>query len=234
MKKAMAVTAIVILILAVIAGIALLMYGKKGAEQTTCLAEVNMCKQSFVFYKTLKESVGSITPKVDCIAVSPPNCEQRELKTEDKQQTMYIIAENLRHCWEKTLGSQNTMGEDFASVWFAPKVKGVKDVDFCLVCSEFVPNVDITSAEWDHFLDTRNVPNTQTPYSALIKPSSDQLVWTTKAYSYRGIGFSKGIKYYVVSVSAEESKGDGQVFIYISPDIDCGTTENQQVHYQLK
>ena len=238
MKKAIAMTELVIILLAAVAGIGLLFFAKSGVSKVSCLEEVSLCKNSFLFYQKWRlMKWAGIAPNLDCMAVSLPNCEQRDLKTSDKQETMHIIAENLRYCWDKTLGKQNTMGEDFAVNIFG--VVG-KDIDFCMVCSEFTPNVDISASEWNQYLDSRNPSGNPATYSQIIQPSEPQLLWDggTKTYKYRDIDFKKGTRYYVVSVSAESSKGDGMVYIYIDPEVDCGKlapqTHYPQIHYQLK
>lgn len=233
MKKAIAVTQLVIILLAIGAGVGLLFFSKKGVEKAGCRAEVETCRTSFQVFKRIKEEI-AIEPRVDCIAVSPPNCEEKELKTEDKTQTMHIIAENLRWCWYKTLGLKNTMGDAFGyHLYLLGIITADDDVDFCLVCSEFTPNVDISVEEWNAFLDNRKIPNTQQTYEDYLDPIAPK-VWEK---SYRDIGFKKGQKYFVVSVSAEESEPADQagkeVYIYIAPEIYCGDAD-PQVHYQLR
>lgn len=235
MKKAIAVTELVIIILAIGAGIGLLTFTRESAVKIGCQRDVDLCRSSFAFYKRLKGVVGvaGIPPRIDCVAVSPPNCGETVLKTEDKKETMHVIAENLRWCWHKTLGKDNTIGEDFAEVAILPRggpiIGKEDDVDFCLVCSEFTPKIDITAAEWDGYLGTRKIPKSDVTYEEFLDPSGPE-IWGKK---YRDTSFAKGRTYYVVSVSAEETKGDGQVFIYIDPEINCGT-EDPQVHYQLQ
>jgi hypothetical protein len=227
MKRAIAVTELVLILLAAGAGIGLLFFAQKGVGKVACVRDVELCENSYAFYQRWRAlGYAGIAPRVDCIAISPPNCEEKVLKTGDKNKTMHIIAENLRHCWGKTLGRQNQMGEDFAVNIFG---KAGTDVDFCLVCSEFVPKVSITPKEWNDYLDTRKVPDSQQTYEELIDPVGPT-IW--ERWGYRDIGFTEGTKYYVVSVSAE-TIADGQVHIYIDPQVYCGPTA-PQVHYQLR
>lgn len=232
MKKAIAVTELVIILLAAVSGIGLMFFMKSGASKAGCLEDVSICKNTFLLYQRWR-SLGwaGIAPRLDCVAVSPPNCEQKEIKTDKSTEAMYIIAENLRYCWDKTLGKENTMGEDFAKRLNI----AADDVDFCLVCSEFKTNVDISADEWNAYLDAKSPPGSQSTYSNLIQPSETTLKWSDKAkpLNYRNIGFTKGLKYYVVSVSAEDSKGDKKVYVYIDSSVDCGK-KDPQIHYQLK
>lgn len=239
MKKAIAVTELVIILLAIGAGIGLLLFSKKAFEKTDCLGKVNLCKSSYLFYKQIKAKAGSLAvpPKVDCTALSPPNCEEKELKATDKTQTMTIIAENLRYCWDKTLGMDNTIGVDFGEVWGTRNmVIGERDVDFCLVCSEFTPNVDIETVEWNQFLDQHAIPDGSKTYEQLITPKSRITPWkqSYRDYSTR-FAFEKGKKYYVVSVDATETEDYTSipVYIYIDSQVYCGD-KDPQVHYQLK
>ncbi len=238
MKKAIAVTELMIILLAIAAGIGLLVLTKQTTEKTSCKQAVDLCRQSFLFFKRVKEKSGSlgIAPRIDCIAVSPPNCGQKQLKAdgsseERKRKTMFVIAENLRWCWHKTLGRDNTVGEDFGEAGFLPRWGKEDDVDFCLVCSEFImpDDVSITKEEWNAYLSGQRIAGETGTYADFIQPVGDE-IWGKR---YRDIGFSAGQQYYVVSVSAEESRGDGQVYIYADREISCGD-EDPQVHYQLK
>lgn len=231
MKRAIAVTELVIILIAAIAGIGLLMFTKQATEKAGCMRDVDLCKNSFAFFQRWRSlGYAGVAPRLDCVAVSPPNCEEKELKTDDKQKTMHIIAENLRRCWEKTLGRQNKMGEDFAINIFG---KAGTDVDFCLVCSEFVPKVDIALEEWNKYLDERKVPGSPQTYAQFIDPVGP-IVWGNiyRDFGYRNTGFAAGTRYYVVSVSAE-TIGDGQVYVYIDREVYCGN-KYPQIHYQLK
>lgn len=234
MKKAIAVTELTIIILAVAAGIGLIFLATKGAEKAGCMSDVTVCKQSLIAYKKIREVVGAVPYKVDCVAISPPNCEEKELKAENKPMTMFIIAENLKYCWDKTLGRENTIGEDFATAWYAPKPFAPTDVDFCLVCSEFIPKVDVPDADWTAYLENQKMPNSDMTYAKFVNPADPISPWGQKYKDYgRPFAFEKGKKYYVVSVSAEATKGDKAVYIYIEPEVNCGSN-NPIIHYQLK
>jgi len=225
---------LVLMILAILAGIGMLLYATQTKERVDCLQDVEICRSTFGIFKTIKEeaTVLGIAPKLDCRAVSPPNCEEHELKTTDKQQTMHVIAENLRWCWYKTFGRENTMGKDFAGFGIVMGlIARPVHKDFCLVCSQFTPAVSITPQEWNDFLSTRRVPRTAKTYAEVINPVEDS-IWNKK---YKDIGFTAGTKQYVVSVSAENSKADvapHPAYLYIDSDLECGTAY-PQIHYQL-
>ncbi len=227
MKKAIAVTELVIILLVAGAGIALLLYAGELKEKLGCKQDIELCRQSFQMFKRIKEKL-PVAPRIDCVATSPPNCEKTRFETTDKRQTMHTIAENLRWCWDKTLGATNTMGEDFAA-GFLGRVAGQPDRDFCLVCSYFTPQIEISAKEWNDYLDTQNVPGRGQTYEEFLNPI-DPVIWEQ---SYRDIAFTPGQTNNVVSVSAEGTKGDNQVFIYISTDITCGPSKEAQIHYQL-
>ncbi len=227
MKKAIAITELTILILAIVTGIGLLTFTKQITEKVDCQKDIDICKSTYAFFQRWRVlGYAGMAPRMNCIAISPPNCKEKELETENKRETMHVIAENLRHCWSKTLGNENMMGEDFAYNLFG--VAG-KDVDFCLVCSEFTPNVDISASEWNDYLKNKKIPKTNILYDDFITPVGEE-IWSKKRY--KDIGFKKGIRYYVVSVSAE-TIDNSEVYIYIDPKIDCGKTY-PQIHYQLK
>jgi hypothetical protein len=239
MKKAIAMTELVLIILVVAGGIGLILFGKQASNKAECLEAVEVCKESNVLFKRIQEKI-ALELRVNCPAISPPNCNEQVLKGKDKKETMHIIAENLRWCWEKTLGRQNTMGKDFAQFLSVLGVGlGVSDkVDFCLVCSEFVPQVDITAQEWDNYLDTNKVGK-QT-YAELINPVVPNVCFDRQdkpgCWGYHDIGFKKGVRYYVVSVDAWESDSrtnqpEYPVRIYIDPEIYCGKID-PQIHYE--
>lgn len=257
MKKAIAVTELVIILLAVGAGVGLLFFGKQTAERVGCKADVEICRSGFLFYKKIREDVYVLgkfapPPRLDCVAVSTPNCEERELKTKNKKQTMHVIAENLRWCWYKTLGEKNTIGKDFGTItkilYLIPQtstataiatVTGARpNMDFCLVCSEFTPNVDISKEEWNEYLDTIRPPNSKETYAQLLKQSKNDVVkkhpsdWK-KELKYKDIAFEKGKKYFVVSVNPAKTISEKTNFLYVSPEIYCGEDPDQQVHYQV-
>ncbi len=255
MKKAIAVTELTIIILAVAAGIGLILFATKGAQKAGCMTDVTVCKQSLVFFKKISDAIKSKSygiidissaPSVDCVAVSPPNCEEKELKPENVPMTMFIIAENLRYCWDKTNGRKNTIGTDFSNVnnYWIKKVPGaslhwmwwvVKDnVDFCLVCSEFIPKVDIPDADWTNYLENQQMPNSDQTYAQFVNPLKPVSPWGQKYKEFgTPVAFEKGKKYYVVSVSAAETDPDKAAFIYIAPDVNCGD-KDPIIHYQLK
>ncbi len=240
MKKAIAITELTIIILSVLAGIGLIFLATTGAEKAGCLTEVTVCRNTYALFKTLKEKLGPLSPlpRVDCVAVSPPNCEEKALKTEDRQQTMYVIAENLKYCWQKTLGRENDIGKEFGSQKIlSGRTVSSGDVDFCLVCSEFTPNADISDADWTGYLENRKMFNSDETYAKFVNPAKPVSPWGQK---YREFGtpvaFAKGVRYYVVSVDAEVTppvRDPDKVFIYIAPEVYCGE-ERPQIHYQLK
>jgi hypothetical protein len=227
MKQAIAVTELMIFILAILAGTGLLFFGKKTVEN--CQDEVELCRNSYATFQSKMISAVA-KPRIDCLAVSPPNCNEKVLKTDDKEDTMFIIAENLRWCWYKTLEQKNKIGEDFGTFLEAFGVRLLTpDVDFCLVCSEFTPNVDVPASEWDAYLADKKIPRKGITYGQYISPALR--VWGRVYNGYpQPTAFEKGTKYFVVSVSAEEEQ-DGLVGLYISPNIFCGT-KDPQVHYQ--
>lgn len=229
MKKAFAITELMIMLLVIAGGIGLLFLTKEGAQKAGCMTDVELCRESYVFFSKLKEKL-PVGSKIDCPAISPPNCKEKELKVEGtpeekKQKTMFIIAENLRWCWHKTLGIENKMGEDWA------KVFGVyaRDVDLCLPCSEFIPTVDISAADWDKYLQTQKIHGTEQTYAQFVNPPDT--VWNKDFWHH---GFEKDKRYYVVSVSAERTKDDNKGRIYIDTDVYCGPSNDRQIPYQRK
>lgn len=238
MKKAIAVTELTLILLAVVAGVGLIFLVRQSVEKVGCMSDVVICKNTYLTFKKIKEKAAllGIAPRLDCATISPPNCKETELKTENKQKTMHIIAENLRWCWDKTLGKQNTMGKDFAGyALIVGLITVIKNVDFCLVCSEFKPNVDIPAAEWNDYLKNKKISRKEQTYAGLIDPVGQE-IWKKRYQNYdKPIAFEKGKKYYVVSVSAEATeptKEKNQAFIYIDSEIVCGD-KRPQIHYQL-
>ncbi len=229
MKRAIAITELTLILLALAAGIGLILFAKQGTQKVSCLEDVTLCKQSYSFFQRIKQKI-PVGPRVDCVAISPPNCDEKDLKTTDKQQTMHVIAENLRYCWDKTLGKDNTIGQDFAEWSYIWRAIHEPDVDFCLVCSEFTPAVSISASEWSSYLASQTVPGSSTTYDQFLQPFGPEIF----AKRYKDISFTAGTRYYVVDVSAEQSKGDKQNFLYIDPTISCGDSSWQQIHYQLQ
>ena len=235
MKKAIAVTELMLILLSVAVGVGLLLLTKAGSEKAACMRDVELCRDSYALFSgALKRAIAA---RVDCVAISPPNCEKQVLEeegTEDEKQqkTMFIIAENLRWCWHKTLGNKNRMGNNWRTVMGI----GTDDVDFCLVCSEFTPKVNIPADMWNKYLDTHKPSGEQRTYEQFIDPTEEQRKdwktgWTAP-YSYRDIGFTAGTKYFVVSAQPD-NEDDELVGIYITSTspIPCGTSD-PKVHYQ--
>jgi hypothetical protein len=228
MKRAIAVTELTVLLLALAAGFGLLWYTKEGADKAACARDITLCKESFVLFKKVQEKA-AIEPKINCRSVSPPNCDNKVLP-DDKQQAMFIIAENLRSCWEKTLGNQNTMGESLSYVLPVPVV-GISNLyDFCMVCSEFEPSVDISAQEWGDYFNMRKVPKTQSTYAEYITPNKE----TVFGKGFNNVAFQKGKHYYVVSVSAEATfpYDIAPVGLYVDSELTCGE-KKPQIHYQV-
>lgn len=233
MKRAIAVTELTILLLALAAGFGLLWYSKEGADKVACTRDITLCKQSFALLRNVQEKL-TIEPKINCRAVSPPNCDNKVLP-EDKQQAMFIIAENLRSCWEKTLGNDNNVGRALSYYFSVPGAGGVVELfDYCLVCSEFEAQADISASEWSDYLLMRKVPKSSATYAEYITPNKE----TIFNKGFKNVGFQKGKHYYVVSVSAAATEGitfgvgKKPVGLYVDTELACGD-KNPQIHYQV-
>lgn len=222
MKRAIAMTELVLILLAAFAGIGLIVLSKKGAEKQDCKGSIEMCRTSYQLIKQVTQKLW-LYPRVNCPAISLPNCQQRKLETDSKEQTLFTIAENLRWCWYKTNGNENTMGEDFAKCWGIPGC----DINFCLVCSEFETKVDLSRQEIEDYLNTKAMPGEAIRYGQYLTPTS--VDWPAGSGRSYLTSIAKGKTYYVVSVSAE-TEGDKRVYLYIGqPPMYCGTDTTKAV-----
>lgn len=156
--KAIAEATIALLIIGIISMAAVGTFVYKYSERQKCQQKIELCRISIItldaFKKIPGHSLAGKIPKIDCPICVPDN--DGEIKTIIPKEAMRQIAEHLRWCWHKTTGEDNTLGKDLGAFWF-PRAVAEKDLDVCIVCSEFVTSTTLNSAEFIKYLQKTKI-----------------------------------------------------------------------------
>ncbi|GEM_PF-5437961 len=161
-KKGLAESALALLIIALITIGFLGIFVYDYSQRQTCVQKVELCKMSISFLNTFKKATGhslvAVTPKLDCPICVPDS--SFEIKNKKEEQTLHEIADHLRWCWYKTTGKDNTIGEDFGKFYAISKTIAEKDLNVCIVCSEFKTNIEISNSKLQKYLAETKITNT--------------------------------------------------------------------------
>jgi len=134
------------------------------------------CRESILFQQNVATATKDVIGKTK---ISCPSSSV-EITTSNKNGTLKQIADQLKDCWYKTLGSKNNMGlNTFWGVDFLSKDSAV-----CSVCSEFTLAQDIAPAELVNFLNTAYPANSKLVYKDYLVGmswGSDKILMTTPA-----------------------------------------------------
>lgn len=196
---------------------------------------ISACKLSITAISTAKEGTKGFlnTARLNCPAPT------HNFTSVDAIQNVPKITTTLVNCWEKTTGTNNRLGNEYALFMDFLKADG----DLCLVCSTFFVDketpaylikqylienkIHITSWNNDHiFIDVLDTASNV----RLAEFSS----WYTTYTKIKGIGtvheapqkawelekFIPGTEYYVMSINAAKSKTDDFNMILIIAEED--------------
>lgn len=148
-RRALAEATLVLLIIALISSgvIGLFVYNYSKAQD--CAGKVELCRTSFFILSSSKKTLGLASKvlqdfKIDCPICVPGSSD--EIKVNTPNEAMREIAEHLKYCWYKTLGDEIKSG-----------VSTVAINNFCLVCSEFNVNKDISNQDLLNYLKTTKI-----------------------------------------------------------------------------
>ncbi len=142
-KKAMTMKMIVMLIIALLAGLILMITAAQIAFKSREKADTEICRFSVVLNSKIRDGTYSVVEN------TPIECIATEYEAEDDFnifQDMNMIAEQLDNCWYKTgAGELEVFGRE-----------GGGEQNHCLVCSEFFTKNDIKLDELKVAIETRN------------------------------------------------------------------------------
>lgn len=160
-KKGLAESALALLIIAIITIGFLGIFVYNYSQRQTCVQKVELCKMSISFINTFKKTTGhsltGIVPKLDCPICVPGS--SAEIKNKKDGETMREIADHLRWCWYKTTGKYNSIGEDFGKFYAISKTIAEKDLNVCIVCSEFKTETEISNSKLQKYLVDTKITN---------------------------------------------------------------------------
>ncbi len=240
MKKAIIESETVKIILAVTAAAVLLIIAYNLISGVSQESAVEQCRSSFLKAHVAKTASGDFlrTP-ISCTA------ENKKVSTDVQ------IADELRDCWYKTLGSANTIGKTKLFGLIDPLKK---DYSFCLTCARITPENSISlsdvkgvlnqvskrdsvsyvkfleNSHWDTSLDrffltfSSKVPDATKMTSAIVSGENPQV----KYYSDDNSDLRKDVPYRVISQSY-----DGSPHVFIVEEKESNLLPCEVSHYQL-
>lgn len=149
--KAITEATLALLIIAIITMGFLTVFVYNYGERQTCTQKIELCRTSMMLFNTFRKIPGQalmLEPKIDCPICVPGSSEK--IKNEDQQKNLYEVAEHLRWCWHKTLGTANKIaGNTFLLFYFGKKN--------CVVCSEFTTDKDVKPQELINYLQKTKI-----------------------------------------------------------------------------
>jgi len=149
-KRAMAESALALLIIAIITMGVLGVFVYKYTERQSCIQKVELCKMSITVVSAYKKALGIdqvlsiVEPKIDCPICVPDS--SGNIKNKEEKETMQEIANHLRWCWYKTTGQNNLAGGTAEG-----------QIQFCTVCSEFKTAQEISIINLLSFLREKKI-----------------------------------------------------------------------------
>jgi len=152
MKRGIAISTLALLLITLVVGAGLGNFVYKLSKNISEKSLIERCRTSMFFISQSRQRLGKL--EAGAPELPQPDCPFANKTFSGKQQDVVAgIAEEMRLCWDKTLGIRNNLGFSYYPWFFG----GDREQDICLVCAEFTLDQDLDVKQIQQFFETKKI-----------------------------------------------------------------------------